>query len=495
MTNLDRPVKHRAWVLLGAVMLLVFIAFISLDPTPDVLLAGCAAFNAGLILGGIYFLYAWDLLLSPMASVLIGPGWFFYYSLGNLGARVAGEGRYGSNPGSLDYYPLAALLSTIGLTLFVGLIFGVFRKHVRYYRLRYSDLYWEPWQALTTSLLAIGVLGYLSFKYEFIGGYFRGVEGAFDQWLSASQYFFVTLTVVCSTSALLRARTRRGRMMALIGIGLPIIIALGLRSRTFMVTTVVLIALCWLTLRPRGVPVVLAGAALLALGLFSTGTLVKVASVSGETASILDNLAVLQGGDTQQLIDLNQQSAGIDSQYRLAGLEFPAALLHAYDLGAQPMYGAAMQGGLLSALPGFLRPAGDSSERLATFRHFYGQGLVYGDSIGIPLVSGLSDWGLVLAPLIYILFALYCLIVWRVAQLSPRLFVAYLMAGVTVGDLFWENGLFALRGIAFAWLVLLIGGRLLMPRWEPGKAVEGQLEMDRVGAPGSDLLNSNPDVA
>ena len=89
----------------------------------------------------------------------------------------------------------AALLSTIGLALFASIVFGVLGRQQRYLRVRYSDLYWRPWQAPAAAAIAVAVLAYLSYKYPFSGGYFRDVENDVDRWLSAAQYFFVILGV------------------------------------------------------------------------------------------------------------------------------------------------------------------------------------------------------------------------------------------------------------------------------------------------------------
>jgi len=130
------------------------------------------------------------------------------------------------------------------------------------------------------------------------------------------------------------------------------------------------------------------------------------------------------------------------------------------------MRGEAMRQGLLQGLPNFLRPAGDYSERIAITGHFSSAGLLYGDSIGVPLSSGLADWGPA-GVLIYAFMAFYAVAVWRLCQRSPRLLTALLMTGngMYFFDLFWENNaVFALRTTGFCWLVLLLLGPLLTPR-------------------------------
>jgi hypothetical protein len=127
-----------------------------------------------------------------------------------------------------------------------------------------------------------------------------------------------------------------------------------------------------------------------------------------------------------------------------------------------------MTGGAIAGLPNFIRPAGEASERAAIERQFSPYALLYSDSIGVPLTSGVADWGAAAGPLVYVAIAVYCLLLWRVAQSAPSLFVAYLMAGASPGDLFWDAGFFAIRAIGFAWLLLAVFRPLLMPAWVEG---------------------------
>jgi hypothetical protein len=90
----------------------------------------------------------------------------------------------------------------------------------------------------------------------------------------------------------------------------------------------------------------------------------------------------------------------------------------------------------------------------------------YGDSMAIPLVSGIGDWG---SPgvLIYIIVAIFSLILWRIAQASPRLFIAYLLVPYFPDNLFWSVVFNYIKTMGFMWLVLLVAGVFLMPRWIP----------------------------
>jgi len=445
-------------------MLVTFIGFILLDPDPSFLLSICVSLNVGIILWGIYRLYKWELLLSPMSSILIGPGWLLCYSWGNIGARIAGEGRYQYNAGSLSHYPTAALLTTVGLVLYCIVIFSVFSREARYKAIRYQDLVWKPWQALTASLFAIIVVGYMSYKYEFLNGYYRGVENYPDKWLAASYYSFVIMAMIIGVSVTVRATRVRDRIIGMTGVVIPMLVALGSRSRTFMILVALGSATCWITLRPKKLGLILLSYIPVVISLFVLGTVVKMVSMAG-TSSVIENLTEMSRVDVFQMKKLNIESGEVDFEYRMAGFELPAAILYSLNNDVPPMYGGAIYGGLIQGVPGFLRPEGEFSERLAILDHFQGRGVDYGDSIGVPLTSGLADWGVFIAPLIYIVIAIYCLVMWRIVQTSPRLFFAYLMAGATAGDLFWENGTFAVRSIGFAWMVLLITSPLFMPRY------------------------------
>jgi hypothetical protein len=443
---------------------LCLLAFLALDPAPSLLLAASAGLNAGILIWSGYQCYELRILLSPVGQILIGPGLIFYYSIGNLGARMAGEARFAGNPGSLDYYPLASAFSTLGVLLFCLVAFFVMGRYLEEPRLGYEDLEWAWWQGIVATALAAAVLVYLSGAHPFVNGYFRNVGGQLDLWLSASVYYFSLLAILVNTSVLAKAVTPFHRIVSFSCLSAVIGQSVLLRSRTFMAVTILMSLFAYLTIRPgqlhRTLGLALAGIALV----FALGTVVKGAS--GASASILDNLTVLQASDASMVRTLNDESSQLDQQYRLAGLEMPAALLACFAHGATPMYGEGMAQGLLQGLPNFLRPAGEYSERIAITRHFENTGLLYGDAIGVPLASGLADWG---APgiLIYAVMAVYAVVLWRVCQWSPRLLTALLMTGngMYFFDLFWENnGLFAIRTIGFSWLVLLVFGPLLAPK-------------------------------
>src|SRR2546426_11113934 len=138
------------WVWAGAYLAagLCALAFLALDPEPSLLLAASAGLNTGILIWGSYQCYRLRILLSPVAQILIGPGLIFYYSIGNLGARVAGDFRYAGNPGSLDYYPLAAALCTFGMLIFCLVSFLIMGRYLEAPRLAYERFEWDYRQGI-----------------------------------------------------------------------------------------------------------------------------------------------------------------------------------------------------------------------------------------------------------------------------------------------------------------------------------------------------------
>jgi len=350
-------------------------AFLVLDPDPNPLLAISAGLNAGILIWSGYQCYRLRILLSPVAHMLIGPGLIVYYSIGNLGARIAGDFRFAANPGSLEYYPFASLLCAAGMLIFCAVVFFVMLRYLQERRLGYEELEWDWRQGVVATILAGSALTYLSSKYQFVNGYFRDVIGQGDIWLSASIYYFLLLAVIINTSVMAKAIQPFHRAMAWTCLITVISQSVLLRSRTFMAVTILVSLFAYLTIQPTRIT----RGALAAIGgigiVFSLGTVVK--TVSGSTASLLDNLAALQTFDGALIRDRNDYSAIIDQQYRLAGFEMPAALLACFDRGATPMYGKGMLRGLMQGLPNFLRPAGEYSERMAITSHFQNAGLAF----------------------------------------------------------------------------------------------------------------------
>ena len=469
-------VPDGAWYLLLAVSFATLAAFMVWDSSPSLLLAGCSAAIVAVFLWATLRMYRWNLLLSPVVFIALDPRQIPFYSWGNLGARAVGPDRYNANLGSLEFYPQVALLTLVGLVLFTVIVFGPLAKVTRLARVRYEDLVWKAWQPLAIGLSASVLLLYLSVNFPFTGGYFRGLEGDMDRWLSAARYFLLTLTMISAVSVTARRHGRIELFAGLAAILLSLTLALGMGSRTSTLGIVVIGALCWITLRPRHlVRVVLAGG-LLATTLFALGSVVKSASGKGRFTSILGGLSFVRDADLESTKQAAQRATGIDIQYRMAGFELPATILLCQQRGAPPMYGAGIAGAARQGLPNFLRPEGNYSERGALYRHLEEYGLVFADSVSVPLASGLGDWGPLGGPLIYAVIGLYMLLLWRVAQTSPRLFLAILMAGGGVSELFWDDTFYSIRAFAFAWLMLKLLDPLLMPRWDRRTVVESRPE-------------------
>jgi hypothetical protein len=126
--------------------------------------------------------------------------------------------------------------------------------------------------------------------------------------------------------------------------------------------------------------------------------------------------------------------------------------------------GAALQG-----LPGFMRPAGVINERGYIAFHYWRYCPYQSDeAMAIPLVSGIGDWGRA-GVLIYLLLGVFSILLWRVAQSSSRLFMAYLLVPVYPDSLFWTGVFTYIKTMGFLWIVLWIMGPLLLPGSLPEK--------------------------
>jgi hypothetical protein len=466
----ENLIPRRAWWLLVLVSFCAGSVFLLFDPQPDPLLAISSVASFFIMGWGIYRLYSLNLLLSPMASVLIGPGWILYYTIGNLGPRIAGDGRFARNIGSLEYYPIVSLLATMGLALFMFIVFNYFGTQARPQIIHYRRLRWHTWQAIGVLSIAMLSLFYLSSRYEFVNGYFRNVSGIFDQSLAATPYLFISMGIIISVSVFVNNRGFLNRILAIVILLFLIVVTVGLRSRTSMLMTLTLASTCWITLRPRDTNIILGVSVAAIFTLLLIGSFVKAISVRGTTNSIFDNLAQVQGSNMMDFLTATEGTASLDWQYRFAGYEYSAALIASQSQGISPLYGEAMFAGILSSLPSFLRSAEQISERQTISNQYFGFHLRYGDTIGVILTSGVADWGLGFAPVIYGFGAIICIILWRFGQLNIRIYFAIIavtqgpsdVVGL-FGDLFWEGLGTSLKFIGFALIALVILGPLLLP--------------------------------
>jgi hypothetical protein len=464
----ERHISKAAWGFLHLAVLLTFLAFMVLDPNPSWMLAMFSAANMGIILWGIFRLYSWDLLLSPAASVFIGSGWIAFYTWGNLGARIAGDERRGRlYEGNLEYFPIVALLSFLGLVLYCWVIFGLFPRQLRKKRFNYRELAWKPYQGVLALAIAVIILIYLSFKYPFVNGYFRDIApGSVDQWLAVSSQGFLTLALMINISVFSQGTHMSRRIMGLIVLLTSVTITISMRSRTFMIVNIINAGLFYITLRPRQVrfPILLGITGIIAVFVF--GTVVKMGD--SQNISLIDNLELLIDTGWQDVEEINKAALEIDVTYRTAGSEFPASVLRALEEGNRsPLYLAGIEGGL-QQLPAFVRPASliGVSERDAIYRHFGAQWIpAGGELMSTVLTSGLAMFGFPLGILIYFIVGLYVIFLWHFVQASPRLFVAYFMMGMgsAVGNLFWDSAFSLVKFLGFGWFFLFVFGSLLMP--------------------------------
>lgn len=464
--------RNKVTHLVAAISVITFVTFIVSDPRPSILMSVSAALNVAIICLITYRFYQYRLLLSPVTLVYAGPSVLLYYSWGNLAPRMSYSDRYASSVGSIDFYPAAAVYSTFGLLMFSAILFGPLWKYISISRIRFQDLLWTPQQVVFSGLISVVVLTYMSVKYPFTSGYFRGVDSSFDQWLAATQYMTVTLFGIVSISVSVRGASRHARSIGFVGCLSALVITLGLRSRTSVLILLVMFGLCWLTLRPKQVKHVLVAVSLLAIASYMIGSVVKASQ--GNSVSISDNLRIAtRAAEMSSTVETTRRLLSIDAEYRQAAFEYPAVVLHCLENGIPPTYGQGMLSGAMGGLPGFLRPNGVYSERAAYGFHFMLNGCSSSDTImGLPLTSGLADWGEVGGLLIYGIIALVCVATWRIAQLSVRCFLAYLLLPAIPDLLFWDRTFVSVRFFAFAFIFLWLLHRLLAPTWVPQKEMD-----------------------
>lgn len=439
--------------------LLTFIMFIFLDPEPDWLLSICSAINVGVLLYAIFKLYRQDLLLSPLGAAILGVVNIFYYSWGNLGARIEGNDRYLANYGALDYYPLAALLSTLGLIIFVFLSFKLYNRFPPKYLVRYQDFKWHHWQGLIVTLIAALVLIYLQIPTD-------GIFAEISRLLTTGYRYILILVIIINVSVLVTSDNILGKISALIAGGIIIVVFLLDRSRTNTFIQIQLALLCYITLKPNRVKAVLLIFLIAFISLFSLGTYLKYKQIGFGPQYILSNLTKVVDINVDTFIRANRESLILDSGYRMAGYELPATILLNIDRGISTANGRVFLGALLQGLPKYIRPEGDFSDRRSIFEHYGYRGYLVDDEImGLPLASGIADFGIAGGLVIYIAMALVYWALWRFIQISPRLYLAFLMIATTVFaiDLFWVSIMVSIRSLAFSWLVLVLFGTLLMP--------------------------------
>jgi len=436
------------------------------DPKPNIMLAFCSSINVLIILWSIYQLYKRNLLLSPLAPAFIGYANILYYSIGNLGARIQGNERHLANPGALDYYPETALYSLIGLIIFTSVVFLLYSKEKGV--VRYQDLYWRSYQGLILTIICLLIIFLLQFDY-------RDFYAELANWFLYAFRYIVILSIIINSSLAVNSKTLTGKLFYLALVSINVLLFLGDRSRINLFIAAIIAVLCLITLRPKWVFQILIIFCLSFPLLYSLGTALKYRTHGFGGDKVVANLSELGSLDFKTVVNTNIDSVNIDSGYRTAGFELPATILMNFDLGLRPLYGKAFRGALYQGLPDFIRPPGIYSDRFEIIKYFGYQGFLYDDeTIGIPLAIGFADFGIVGGIVTYLVMAIIYWLVYKVTQLSPLFFIAYLMIATTTFsiDLFWLSFFVSIKAMAFAILFLTITPLFTRPRWESKQKYE-----------------------
>ncbi len=448
-----------AWIGSSLLAILTFFCFLLLDPDPNILLASCSAINVFIILWSIYQLYIRNYLLSPLAPAFIGYGNVLYYSIGNLGARIQGNERHLANPGALEYYPEIALLSTIGLVIFTTTVFLLYFREKPI--VNYKDLFWKPYQGIILSIVSLIIIFLLQFDY-------RDFYAILANWFLFAFRYIVILSIVVNSSLAAKSRNITGNIFFILLVFMNVLLFLGDRSRINLFIAAIIAVLCLLTLRPKWLVQILIVFAITFPLLFSLGTALKFRTHGIGGDKVIVNLSELSELTVKTFIDSNVNSVSVDAGYRTAGFELPATIMMNFDLGLHPLYGKAFKGALYQGLPDFLRPPGMYSDRIEIIKYFGYQGFLYDDeTIGIPLAIGLADFGIIGGIVIYLIMAILYWLIYKVTQISPNFFIAYLMIATTTFsiDLFWVSFFVSIKAMVFSVIFLTLTPIISRPQW------------------------------
>lgn len=427
------------------------------DPDKSIILACALGVNFGIMAGCLVLLYERGLLLSPAMPFLFNIP---YYSFGNIGALAPVDSWIEGNPGSLDYYPIAGLLASIGLLAYVWFFFRLVGPgegpgdsvHGAPVRVRLRDLHIGVFGIVVLSILSLLVLGYLSGKYAFVGGYFRDISSQLDKFLAGMMYSFVFLIALMGVRGVMSQQRRATRLVSMLAVLLAVIFQVSMRSRTTMLFLVCCLAAAQLTLYRKKTFHILVVGACTGVALFVAGTIVKMESVAGKTFSLLDNLNAIATTEGNSAIDATRSSVTMELNRRLAGLEMPATILRSYANGASPLLGQGFVEAAIGSLPFSMRPEGDYSERTALYENFYQYGMLYSDIYGVTLSTGLAEFGYFGVVPVYITLAAWHALMWRMARRTPLLYLSYLghIPALLSIDLLWDGIFDSLR----LWLLI-----------------------------------------
>lgn len=449
------------WFILFICFFGTLIGFLALDPNPSFLLAFCSAVNISLITYTLIRLHHLGFLLSPISIPLIGVAQVLYYSWGNLGARIQGDYRYLADFGALSYYPRASLLSTLGLVIYCIIILALVKKEKDKISIKFKDLNWKAWQGLVATIISIGNLVLLTLN---LGGLFSEITRLLTYTYS---YFFV-LALVINLSVLLKTKSKINQTVALICLIIIAFASIGDRSRSYTFISWVVLVLCWIAIKPWQVKKVGILSIVLLTVFYTLSTIAKYQATGMGGAFAIDNIRSALKVDPQRVFSITKTITIMDAGYRTAGFELPATILMNFDNGLKPMYGKAFLGALIQGIPSYfgIGSSGNITDRIAIYSYFRYKGYLADDEVmGIPLAIGLADFGIPGGILIYIFMAFCYWALWRIIQISPYLYLSFIMIAHTVFyiDLFWGSFFSSLRALAFCCIFLWLFGFIFMP--------------------------------
>ncbi len=463
---------------IGSLLIVVFtfIFFVFLDPNPNLLFSFCSALNIGIFIWQLNFLHKLDLLLSPLSFGIIGVIQVVFYSWGNLGARIAGDSRHLATLGSLEYYPIASFFSTIGLIIFSITSYVLFTKYKPSNLIIYRNFIWKDWQGLMTFIVTVSIIVFMQFSFD-------GILGEISRILTYSYHYIFSFVIIVNISIVMKSKNGVVKFFSLLVILFVLIFVLLDRSRTTSIIFVSLLFLCWMSLKKNIVFMDLIPVVLIISMMYFFGTSLKFGAESRGPQNFSENVNVLLNSSYDSMLIVNQESLITDLGYRMSGFELPATIFMNLDHGVPTMKGKVFIDSFVQGIPSYFRPEGIFSARKAIFDHFGYRGRLYDDEeMGIPLASGIADFGILGGILIYIVMGIGYWFLWRLSQISVRMFMAFIMVAPTLFyiDLFWGSFFVSIKAGIFSWLLLLILGKLIMPVYKMPNESLSNLSMDGI---------------
>ncbi len=463
--------------LVWSFIFIVFIVGLILPTEMNLVLASVFALNFGLMAFGLVFMHRRRILLSPPAIFLVTS--IPFYTFGNIGDLTDQKSWILSHQGALENYTLVGILSSLGLVVYLWSLVR-FNRVGRGTMVQGSVSQQDSARAnellercvsfksiLGTAVTAVVMLAYLSWNYDFVGGYFIDVNSQFDKYLAGTMYSFVFLSGLLAVVGILKGRGAM-RFLGVAVLSLGLLLVLMMRSRStlgFLIVCLLAVCLTVLPLSTKYLARMVGVGLLLLVALLGLGTVVKDAQrenrLQAATASMMDNLGSVVAVSTQDATRLFFSSVAVHGPTRMAGFEFPASVMMAFDNGAEPMYGKALLNSALAFLPATLRPEGTYSERHAIGEFYRPYGFIHNDMPGIVLSTGLAELGPVGVIPVFMLFAIWHSLLWKIACRSEVFFLAYLahIPALMRMDLLWDSFFHSLR----IGIVMMVALYILLP--------------------------------